>query len=270
MSGKYTKEYIQNLTENELRNQIVIPLFQAMKSIVYETHGALEFGKDLIVYNRDSTGETVYSAIQIKAKDIHGKTETSGNIRTIIHQCESAFEIPFIDTNDGSQKFVEKVFVVTSGKITPSAANIISYALRKHGAVRFWDIERLVDQSQRLLAADEAQQTQEVSKSRVTSGYTTRIATGCGYIYVTYNNSPKGNPLVMAILGKAGGCASANLEAICALATIALKKGATEEEVEHLLRGIRCPSIAWENGKAILSCADAIGVALSEGNIKKG
>ena len=169
---KYTKEYIQSLKEDELRTQIVIPLFQTMKYFIHETHGALEFGKDIVIYNRDSTGETAYSAIQTKIQNIQGKMETSGNIRTIIHQCESAFEIPFIDANDGSQKFIEKVFVVTSGKITPSAANIISYALRKHGAVRFWDIERLVDQSRQLLGADEARPRQKVSSTKVTRGFT--------------------------------------------------------------------------------------------------
>ena len=102
IAEKYTKEYIQSLKEDELRTQTVIPLFNSMNFTVYDTHGALEFGKDLILYNRESTGEVTYSAVQIKTKDILGTTTSSSSIRTIIHQCESAFEIPFIDVFDGS------------------------------------------------------------------------------------------------------------------------------------------------------------------------
>jgi ribonucleoside-diphosphate reductase alpha chain len=29
-----------------------------------------------------------------------------------------------------------------------------------------------------------------------------------------------------------------------------------------MLKGIRCPSIAWEDGKSVLSCADAIATVL--------
>lgn len=264
MAGKYTKEYIQSLSEDELRKQIVIPLFQAMKFTVYETHGALEFGKDLVIYNRDSTGEIVYSAVQIKAKDIHGRVASSGNIRTVINQCETAFEIPFIDVFDGSQKFVEKVYVVTSGRITPSATNVISYALRKYGGIRFWDINRLVDEAQQLSDAQKKKQFKTEDEPRVTRGFTRRMVTGCGNIYITYSEDPKASPLVFASLSKAGGCASANLEAITSMISLARAKGATNEDVVQRLRGIRCPSIAWEEGKAILSCADAIGVVLSE------
>jgi len=34
--------------------------------------------------------------------------------------------------------------------------------------------------------------------------------------------------------------------------------------VVRQLRGIRCPSIAWEEGKSVLSCADAIASVLEK------
>ena len=242
----------------------MIPLFQAMKFTVYDSHGALEFGKDLVIYNRDSTGEIVYSAVQIKTKDIHGRAASSGNIRSVINQCEAAFDVPFIDVFDGSQKFIEKAYVVTSGRITPSATNIISYALRKYGGLRFWDINRLVDQAHQLLAVQEKDERRTKTESRVFRGYTRQLATGCGNIYVTYSDDPEAAPLIFAKLGKAGGCASANLEAVGSLASLALSKGASIEEIVETLRGIRCPSIAWTEGMAVLSCADAIATVLSE------
>lgn len=269
MDKQYSKEYIQSLTENDLRNQIVIPLFKAMNFTVYETHGALEFGKDLVLYNRDNTGAIVYSAVQIKVKDIHGKTASSGNIRSIIHQCETAFEVPFIDVFDGSQKFVEKAYIVTSGRITASATNIISYALRKYGGIRFCDINWLVEQCQHTLASQEKEPEKTEAESRVTHGYTRRIITGCGDIYITYSSDPKASPLVFARLGKAGGCIAANLEAIGSLIGLALIKGASYKEVRQRLRGIRCPSIAWEEGRVTLSCADAIARALEEADSKE-
>lgn len=274
MANKFTKESIQSLSEDDLRRQIVIPLFQAMKFTVYETHGALEFGKDLVVYNRDNTGEITYSAVQIKTRDIHGRAASSGNIRAIINQCEAAFDVPFIDVSDGSQKYVERVYVVTSGGISPSATNIISYALKNYGGIRFWDINRLVDQAQQMLAAQEAVQEKEVRKPKtepsVFRGFTRRLATGCGNIYITYSDDLETAPLVFATLGKAGGCASANLEAISTLASLALSRGASIKEVAERLGGIRCPSIAWTEGTVVLSCADAIAKALLESLEQKG
>ena len=101
-------------------------------------------------------------------------------------------------------------------------------------------------------------------RSKVTSGVTERVTTGCGYIYVTVNSDEHGICEVFSSLGKAGGCASAQLEAICRLISLALRSGIDVASVVRQLRGIRCPSIAWEEGKAVLSCADAIASVLEK------
>jgi ribonucleoside-diphosphate reductase alpha chain len=101
-------------------------------------------------------------------------------------------------------------------------------------------------------------------RTKTTTGITERVTTGCGYIYVTVNSDEQGICEVFSTLGKAGGCASAQLEATCRLISLALRSGIDATSVVRQLRGIRCPSIAWEEGKSILSCADAIASVLEK------
>jgi len=101
-------------------------------------------------------------------------------------------------------------------------------------------------------------------RSKITAGITERVTTGCGYMYVTVNSDERGICEVFSTLGKAGGCASAQLEATCRLISLALRSGVDVASVVRQLRGIRCPSIAWEEGKSVLSCADAIASVLEK------
>ncbi|MCK4353850.1 MAG: vitamin B12-dependent ribonucleotide reductase [Dehalococcoidia bacterium] len=101
-------------------------------------------------------------------------------------------------------------------------------------------------------------------RPKVTRGITERISTGCGYIYVTVNFDEQGIAEVFATLGKAGGCAAAQLEAISRLTSLALRSGVEVDSIARHLRGIRCPSIAWEQGHAVMSCADAIATVLQK------
>ncbi len=99
-------------------------------------------------------------------------------------------------------------------------------------------------------------------RSKLTNGVTEMVDTGCGHLYVTVNSDEKGILEVFSHLGKAGGCATAQLEAICRLISTALRAGVDAASIAEQLKGIRCPSIAWEEGKAVLSCADAIASVL--------
>jgi ribonucleoside-diphosphate reductase alpha chain len=101
-------------------------------------------------------------------------------------------------------------------------------------------------------------------RPKVTRGVTERVSTGCGYIYVTVNFDAQGISEVFSTLGKAGGCAAAQLEAISRLISLALRSGVDVDSIARHLRGIRCPSIAWEQGHAVMSCADAIASVLQK------
>ena len=99
-------------------------------------------------------------------------------------------------------------------------------------------------------------------RSKRTTGFTERVNTGCGALYVTVNFDEYGMCEVFSTLGKAGGCGYAQLEAISRLISLSLRLGGDAQVVIKHLRGIRCPSIAWEDGKSVLSCADAVASVL--------
>jgi ribonucleoside-diphosphate reductase alpha chain len=108
---------------------------------------------------------------------------------------------------------------------------------------------------------EEARETKLVPRDRprTTWGFNEKVATGCGNLYVAVFLDEHGELFeVFGTLGKAGGCASAQLEAINRLISLALRSGVEAESIVKQLKGIRCPSIAWDRGHAILSCADAI------------
>ncbi len=96
----------------------------------------------------------------------------------------------------------------------------------------------------------------------LTRGYTEQIETGEGTLYVTINEDDQGLCEVFASIGKSGGNAAAQSEAIGRLISIALRAGVDPKSIIKQLRGITGANPAWHNGKLIRSTPDAIGFAL--------
>ena len=93
-------------------------------------------------------------------------------------------------------------------------------------------------------------------------GITERVRTGHGNMYVTINFDSEGSPFeVFSALGKAGGCDSAQLEAISRLVSLSLRSGIDPEAVMEQLRGITCCP-AWDSGVLVRSAPDAVALSL--------
>ncbi len=96
-----------------------------------------------------------------------------------------------------------------------------------------------------------------------TYGVTERIKTGEGTLYVTINEDENGICEVFSAIGKAGGNAAAQSEAISRLISLALRSGIEPREVVKHLKGISGPVPVWDgHGGQILSTPDAIGKVL--------
>ena len=94
-------------------------------------------------------------------------------------------------------------------------------------------------------------------------GITEKVHTGHGNMYVTVNFDEEKSPFeVFSNLGKAGGCDSAQLEAISRLTSLALRSGIDPEDVIDQLRGITCCP-AWNEGELVKSGPDAVALVLS-------
>jgi hypothetical protein len=139
--------YLTTLTEEQLRNVVLIPLLTQMSfQDVIEYHGAVEKGKDIICRYLDKLGVTRYVGVVVKRTDIHGAVSQTGSAGEVLLQIQQTFDEPYTDIFDLKEVVIDECWVVTSGIVKPSAIESIQGMLRKSNLnklVRFIDQRKL-------------------------------------------------------------------------------------------------------------------------------
>lgn len=109
---------------------------------------------------------------------------------------------------------------------------------------------------------DEEPKVVKRERPKVLQGWTYQMQTGCGPLYVTINENSTGLFELFTTMGKAGGCAASQSEAIGRMVSLAWRSGIQARQVIKQLQGISCHSPCGFGESKVLSCADAVAKAI--------
>ncbi len=99
-------------------------------------------------------------------------------------------------------------------------------------------------------------------RPRALRGSTYQMQTGCGPLYITVNEDDAGVFELFTTMGKAGGCASSQCEAIGRLVSLAWRSGVQARQAVKQMIGITCHKPAGFGENRVTSCADAVAKAI--------
>ncbi len=152
-----------------------------------------------------------------------------------------------------------------------SGAELASLELAAENQQLRAELELLAKDNERLRRELSAKQGELMGKPFVRErpdklrGVTRKMLSPLGTLYVTINEDEKGRPFeVFTTLGKAGGAAMADAEAISRLISLALRSGVPLSTICKQLRGISCDRAVGFGAKKILSMPDAVALAIEE------
>ncbi|MGD0845612.1 MAG: vitamin B12-dependent ribonucleotide reductase [Geobacteraceae bacterium] len=121
-------------------------------------------------------------------------------------------------------------------------------------------------------APPQAEEKKVVKRERpkALQGWTYQMQTGCGPIYITINEDKRGLFELFTTMGKAGGCAASQCEAIGRMVSLAWRSGVQARQVIKQLLGISCHAPSGFGENKVLSCADAVAKAIQAHMMAKG
>lgn len=126
-----TRKQVDGLNEAELRTRILLPLFRAMgyQDVEHYHGGALELGKDLLMWQKDPVRGKVRIAVVVKAGRVSGKAAGSGSAAEVATQVRQCFGSDYLTGTSLKAEKVDRCFVVCSGEFKKEARAALVAAL---------------------------------------------------------------------------------------------------------------------------------------------
>mgnify|MGYP001455388911 FL=1 len=226
-------------------------------------------------YGKDFDQYTVYHPI---IKQLFGTDENLPDYVTTSHKIDPYFRVKMQGT---VQKYIDSSISSTVNLKEETTVETVAdiYMKAYENGLKGITVYREGSREGILITNDEKEKKTETAlnehlsesvegKPRIrpsqTLGQTRRIKTGEGTLYITINEDEQGLCEVFTTIGKAGGNAAAQSEAISRLISLALRSGVNPQSIVRQLKGISGPNPTWEDGRLILSTPDAIGKALDD------
>lgn len=228
------------------------------------------------VKNHDGETFTEYKVYHPLVKKMFGGDEKLPDYVVTAHQIDPYFRVKmqgviqkYVDSSISSTvNLAEDISVETVADIYMTAykAGLKGITVYREGSregILQTEEYAKKQQGNKLAKAEEKNSKSPRHRPQTTFGITERIKTGEGYLYVTINEDETGLCEVFTTIGKAGGNAAAQSEAISRLISLALRTGIEPREIVKQLKGISGPTPVWDgHGGQILSTPDAIGKVL--------
>lgn len=211
-----------------------------------------------------------------KAGTIQGFEEIPAKFRQVFETAHDITPRNHIDIQAAFQKYtnnaVSKTINFGQGATVDDVkeAYLLAYELGCKGITIYRDgcrANQVLSTAKTDKKQDSAEASAPVKRDRPRSlvGRTYQMATGCGQMYVTINEDEQNRQFeLFNFVGKAGGCAASQCEAIGRLVSLAWRSGMSADPIVKQLIGISCHKPAGFGAQKVLSCADAIAQAVRQ------
>lgn len=126
------KQLIQNLSEDDLRQKVIIPLLSKLGFIdPIHHHHAGEKGKDIVCKEYDPKfKKTKYLAVIVKKGDVTGSSSGSDGYFNVINQIKQAINEPYKHIYELKEVDIDQCILVASGKFLATSLESIYGTLK--------------------------------------------------------------------------------------------------------------------------------------------